>query len=154
MGEEVTCGGGFSKQADQRQHRGDRCCGREGLHAPTGDTSIQILWNVSRIPGRQPTSTTSLGRGTHRLNGNNPEKILWLQVYTSMFCTNCTMLILSSTLTHSVNWILTLTQNPACSNACAEELFASQCCKSYHKPHHWTKLQGIMLAKRLHIVTL
>lgn len=70
-GQEVTWSwGGFSKQADQRQPRGHRRCGREALHAPTGDTSVHFLWNVSGIPGNQPTSTTSLARGTHPLTGN------------------------------------------------------------------------------------
>ena len=43
---------------------------KEALHAPTGDTSVHFLWNVSGIPGNQPTSTTSLARGTHPLTGN------------------------------------------------------------------------------------
>lgn len=60
----------FSKQADQRQPRGGRRCGREALHAPTGDTSVHFLWNVSGIPGNQPTSTTSLATGTHPWTGN------------------------------------------------------------------------------------
>lgn len=71
-GQEVTWkrGGVFSKQADQRQPGVDRRCGREALHAPTGDTSVHFLWNVSGIPGNQPTSTTSFARGTHPLTGN------------------------------------------------------------------------------------
>lgn len=68
-GQEVTCGRVFIKQADQRQPRGDRHCGRETLHAPTGDTSVHFLWNLSGIPGNQPTSTTSFARGTHPLTG-------------------------------------------------------------------------------------
>lgn len=63
--------GVFSKQPDQRQPTGDRHSGREALHAPTGDTSIHFLWNVSGIPGQQPTSTTGLARGTHPLTGND-----------------------------------------------------------------------------------
>lgn len=69
-GQEVTCGRVFSKQADQRQPRRSRHCGRETLHAPTGDTGIHFLWNASGIPGNRPTSTTSLARGTHPLTGN------------------------------------------------------------------------------------
>lgn len=70
LGQEVTRGEVFSKQADQREPSGDRHCGREALHAPTGDTSIHFLWNVSGTPGKEPTSTTtSLARGTHPLTG-------------------------------------------------------------------------------------
>lgn len=69
-GQEVTCRRVFSKQADQRRPRRSRHCGRETLHAPTGDTGIHFLWNASGIPGNRPTSTTSLARGTHPLTGN------------------------------------------------------------------------------------
>lgn len=50
---------------------GDRLCGREALHAPTGDTGIHFLWNVSGIPGMHPASTSSLTRGTHPVSGNS-----------------------------------------------------------------------------------
>jgi len=46
----------------------DTVAGR--LHAPTGDTSIHFLWNVSGIPGKQPTSTTSIARRTFPLTGD------------------------------------------------------------------------------------
>lgn len=74
-GQEVTREGFFSKKKKKKrrikaQPRGDRRCGREALHAPTGDTGVHFLWNVSGIPGSQPTSTTSLARGTRPPTGS------------------------------------------------------------------------------------
>lgn len=79
--QEVTCRRVFCKQADQRQPRGDRHCGRETLPAPTGDTGVHFLWNASGIAGNRPTSTTSPARGGH---------ILWLRAAGAPLLGSCT----------------------------------------------------------------
>lgn len=76
--QEVTRGRVHSKQADQREPGGDRHCGRETLPAPTGDTGVHFLWNVSGIAGNRPTSNPpSSGlrtAGAPLLGSNTPSR--------------------------------------------------------------------------------
>lgn len=61
----------FNKQTDQRQPTGDRHCCREALRASTGETNVHFLWNASGIPGKRPTTTTSLATRALPLTGSS-----------------------------------------------------------------------------------